>query len=164
MTNNGGIGNNGIIYCYDPATGILSKVYDINTVGIFTPGCGFVLYNNLLYATTKTGGANNNGAIFSFDPATNTATSLYNLATATGININNALTVYNNKMYGTSISGGLNGRGCIFEFNPATNTVATLHNFICAGLTGFHPQGGPNVSGNNLYCTTTRRGVITNVV
>ena len=160
MTNANGIGNNGIVYSYDIATGVLSKVYDVQNGGSWVPNGAFTLYNNKLYGTTSGGGTDNFGGVFVYDPATNTASTAASFSTALGLNVSNAPTLYNNKFYLMAYSGGAS-RGSILQFDPATNALTNIYDFTTnAGGNGYDPTGGLTVNGNFLYAVIREPGIV----
>ena len=143
-TQYGGINNLGVVFEWNPATDVFTKLYD----GTVATGREFynnvTVYNNKLYGTSHLGGANNFGVLYSIDPALpigSNYTIIKEFAYADGANANNNdMIVHNNKLYGCLNQGGNNFGGTLFELDPATNIFTKLFDFEYT-ISGRHPLG-----------------------
>ncbi|WP_026898830.1 choice-of-anchor tandem repeat GloVer-containing protein [Daejeonella oryzae] len=71
VTRSGGAGNNGVIYSFDPATSVYSKLKDFQGAdGSYVNGRGSLIEasDGKLYGVTSRGGKDNFGVLFSYDP------------------------------------------------------------------------------------------------
>jgi uncharacterized repeat protein (TIGR03803 family) len=134
MTYEGGNTDEGVLFVYDPATDIYTKLKDFSPADGRLPYGSLTVYNNKLYGMTTSGGGgtglSGGGVIFEYDPATNVYTKkkAFNYSgnlTEGGIPYG-SITLMNNKLYGTTYYGGTNGRGVIFEFDPVIGTYTNL--------------------------------------
>jgi len=127
MMRYGGMRDHGIIYEYDPATGIYKKVFDLYYVDGERPQGNLVLRNGKMYGMTADGGSNDYGVLFEFDPVT------YNCVKKKEFNIGSSpygdLTWFNNKFYGLLRFTGASGGGGLFEYDPVTNEMAYKMDF-----------------------------------
>lgn len=171
MTTNGGSSfSGGVIFVFDPATNVYTKLKDFTAslADGSNPNGALTVYNNKLYGLTRNGGSGSSfgvdggGTLFEFDPATNTFTKKKDFILATdGGNPVSTLTVFGTKLYGTTSQGGSLGSGVLFEFDPATNTYTKRKEFSLnapANSDGAVPTGSLAVFNNKLYGTTEFRG------
>ena len=155
----GGNNNFGVLFEWDPATNILTKLYDFDgTNGKYGYG-GMVLYNGKFYGTTKEGGSNNAGVIFEFDPSDNTYIKKIDLVAATGVNPQGNMVLHQDKFYGLTRSGGSANLGTLFEWDPVNNIYLVKQNFT--GSNGSTPEyteltviPAPVAAGNPGNCET----------
>jgi len=158
-TNGGGIGGNGVIFRFDPATGVEQVLYQF-TGG--ADGCypnGLTLYKGVLYGTAIACGNAGYGSVFSIDLATETYHTLYSFQNgADGSYPQGNLLAYNGLLWGTADYGGINNAGSLFSFNPATATLTPLHSFG-TGNDAAYPANGLIVFKKVLYGTTQYGGV-----
>lgn len=142
MTENGGVHNAGILFSYDPASGVYKKLVDFTGTSNGGSPYGALIEgpNGLLYGMTEGGGANNHGTIFSFNYATNSLTVLYSFNSTQGRSPFGSLTqASDGKLYGMTESGGSNDFGTIFSFNPNSKDYNVVHHFD--GPNGRSPYG-----------------------
>ena len=133
----GGASDHGVVYEYDPATGILTKKRDFNvaTTGKSMRG-NLLVYNNKLWGfNSESTGASAGGYIFSYDPATNTLSGKVELGTIGGKFGSGTMAVLNNKFY-AEIPGGTNNKGLIFQYDPATNVLTKEYDLVAANPNG----------------------------
>jgi uncharacterized repeat protein (TIGR03803 family) len=139
----GGSSNFGVLFEYDPATGILAKKIDFNgTINGRLPYEGLTLSSNgKLYGTTISGGTSNTGTLFEYEPATGILTKKFDFdGGENGSNPYGKLTESNNgKLYGITQQGGASDKGVLFEYTPATNTYTKKIDFN--GSNGSRPEG-----------------------
>ena len=76
MTSGGGTNNSGVLFEYDPETGIYTKKvnFDGTNTGSSPQGSLMQASNGKLYGMTSDGGTNYRGVIFEYNPETNTYT------------------------------------------------------------------------------------------
>jgi len=119
-TNNGGANNNGTIFAFDSATGLITLKGSFG--GASNDGYGpqaalTAAGNGIYYGTTLAGGANNYGTIFAFNSATGSIT-FQDFSSSNGANPTASLVAAGNGLYyGTTQLGGLNNNGAIFAFD-----------------------------------------------
>ncbi|MEP6951871.1 MAG: choice-of-anchor tandem repeat GloVer-containing protein [Ginsengibacter sp.] len=134
MTKFGGNSNKGVIFSYDPATGIYAKLLDFDgTNGAIPSGSLIQASNGKLYGMTMSGGTSVDdefSAIFSFDPLSSTFTKLKELHRADGYEpLGSLVQASNGKLYAMTSNGGSLNAGGIFSFDPVTGTYTKLMDF-----------------------------------
>jgi uncharacterized repeat protein (TIGR03803 family) len=132
VTESGGLNNAGVLFEYDPATGVYTKKIDFTTATGKAPTGSLTLAGNgKLYGMTSQGGANSIGVIYEYDPATNTYAKKIDLTSAGGSSpYGNSLYLHTNgKFYGMTTFGGANNFGALFEYDPANNTYTKKIDF-----------------------------------
>lgn len=147
----GGKNNEGVIYRYDPLTGISQKLFDFTIANGNRPNGSLLLYNNKFYGITAQGGSDNFGTIYEFDPATNIFTKKIDLTSALGGFSNNTLAAFNNKLYATTGNGAANGFGAIIEYDPATNICTNKINLTNTPTIGRQCWSGLTLFNNKFY-------------
>lgn len=129
----GGANDTGVIFSYDPSSGIYKNLYDfkLSTGGHPQDGNLFQASNGKLYGTTLEGGANNFGVIFSFDPTNNSYSDVHDFTGVDGKSpyYGTFLQIGDSDLYGTVSYGGSAGNGVLFKFNPSNNQYTVLQNF-----------------------------------
>ncbi len=158
MTQNGGIWNDGVLFCFNPVTEKDSVVFSFNdTNGMGPQGSLFQALDGKLYGMTQYGGSNNDGVIFSLDPITGKDSVLVNFNGTNGAN-----PVYVNLrqdtdglLYGLTAGGGL-GVGVLFSFNPITGKDTVLLQFN--NNPGFPPNGSLTNDTNGILYGMTYKG------
>jgi uncharacterized repeat protein (TIGR03803 family) len=70
VTEKGGSNNKGVLFEFNPTTGVYTKKIDFSNNDGSNPTCGLTEANGKLYGGTRYGGFNDQGNIFEFDPAT----------------------------------------------------------------------------------------------
>jgi len=158
-TNGGGIGGNGVIYRFDPATGVEKVLYQF-TGG--ADGCypnGLTLFKKVLYGTAIACGGASYGSVFSIDLATETYHTLYSFQNgADGSYPQGNLLAFDGALWGTADYGGSNNDGTLFKIDPASGNLTPLHSFG-SGNDASLPANGLIVFKNVLYGTTQYGGV-----
>ncbi len=159
MTSNGGSNGKGVIFSYDPATSIYTKLVDFDGANGANPFGDLVQASDgKLYGMTYFGGDNDYGVIFSYDPATSICSKLKDFDGINGANPHGGLIqASNGNLYGMTYSGGDNNIGVIFSYNPASSTFTKLQDFN--GTNGAHPYGDlVQASDGSLYGMTSEGG------
>src|ERR1035437_9846442 len=162
MANSGGAYHYyGVLFSYDPASGIYNDLFDFNdTLGSYPLGRLIQATNGKLYGMTQSGGSGSVGVLFSFDINTHTYLDILDFNLATGnLPYGSLIQASNGKLYGMTQWNGGNGYGVLFSFDPVSNTFTDLFDFNTS--TGEFPQGSLiQASNGKLYGMTTQGGSI----
>lgn len=162
VTSDGGKNGVGVLFEYDPATGVYVKKFDFsNAVGRAPMGSLALGTNGKLYGIATAGGTNNLGTIFEYDLTTNTCTKKIDLSLANGHSpYGNSLCLHSNgKFYGMTLYGGSSNFGVLFEYDAATNTYTKKIDFT-GSANGAYPYGGLMVtSAGKIFGVTSQGGV-----
>lgn len=137
-TINGGDYGFGVIFEYNPLSGIYTKKFDFPVGDGYSNGTLLQASNGNLYGTTGFGGINGAGIIFEYNIGTDTYTKKVDLTEAEGKNPSGLIQATNGKLYGMTNSGGLNGEGVIFEYDFNSNTYTKKFDFM--GTNGINPS------------------------
>lgn len=164
MTPEGGTSGYGVIFEFDPATGVYTKKteFDNNTVG-FGPYDALVeVSNGKFYGLCRDGGLNGNGlgTLFEYDLATNTIAAKVNFTGTNGENPEGGLVkAPNGRLYGVTRRGGAYSLGVLFEYNYTTNTYTKRVDFGITSLAPSEPVASLALSANGkLYGSTVSGG------
>lgn len=162
LTAEGGVGNLGILFEYDPITYIYTKKFDfVGGLNGNNPFGSLVLANDgKLYGVTRLGGTNNNGVLFSYDPATQLFVKLLDFETATsGSDPRGSLIQANDgKLYGMTNLGGNFNNGVLFSYDIHNATFDKEFDFI-GESTGYYPESSLIQANNDkLYGMTSLGG------
>lgn len=133
MTEYGGSFNNGVLFEYDLATGVLTKKYEFPATasGRVPTGALIQLSSGKMYGVTSYGGTENKGTLFEYDPATNIYTKKADFNGTNGYRPKGSLMqASNGKLYGTASFGGNTDNGVLFEFDANTGILTKKVNFI----------------------------------
>ncbi|WKK66356.1 choice-of-anchor tandem repeat GloVer-containing protein [Lutimonas zeaxanthinifaciens] len=155
MTYVGGTSDQGVIFEYDPVTGMYSKKFDFNnTNGARPQGSLTRADNGIFYGMTYHGGAFSRGVLFEYDPTAGTYTKKIDFNGINGQNPYGSLTLADSgKLYGMTVSGGTYGQGVLFEYDPTAGTYTKKIDFN--GSNGARPQGSLTQAPNGkLYGMT----------
>lgn len=165
-TTDGGVNNNGVIWQYELATGLFSKLFDFeeSPTGSY-PYSGQVIVSGVIYGITENGGSSNRGTLYSYEIATNTFTSLKDLGNENVLYPQGTLVeVLPGKLWGTSYQGGFVDAGTVFQYDIATNTVEIIYSLDDEGYKAAQASGGVFLaSDGNVYLQTMRGGSDTEV-
>lgn len=157
VTSAGGASGAGTVFAFNTASATKTTLYSF-TGGADGghPNGDLVLYNGLLYGTTRTS-ASATGTIFSLDPATGVLTTVYRFTGGSdGTAPVAGLTGGKGVLYGTAFSGGANSAGTVFAFTVATAQLSVLHAFSSSDGDG--PAAPLIEVGGVLYGTTDLGG------
>lgn len=158
MTSRGGPNDAGVLFEYNPTSGLFTKKHDFSDAAGYPSGSLVQAGNGKLYGLTENGGPNSNGVLFEFDPATDVFTKKYDLTNANGINpLGSLLLTTNGKLYGMTAYGGVNDKGVIFEYDPTTNIYTKKIEFS-SGSGGYQPEGDLMQATNGKLYGMTRLG------
>lgn len=120
MTRYGGAFDEGVIFSFDPVSGIYKKLNDLNAHGRNPQGSFLEAANGKLYGFTSAGGAGGAGVFFSFDPISFSYKPLYDFAY--GKPAGSLMQASDGKLYGSS-------RGLIFSFDTQSSLFSVLSNY-----------------------------------
>lgn len=163
MTKNGGNGENGTIFSFDPVFSIYTKLKDFDgSDGAGPQGSLMQASNGKLYGMTyfggSIGGTTGNGVLFSIDPATNVYTKLLDFDGLNGSHpYGGLMQASDGKLYGMTAYGGLTGDGVMFTFDPITLEYTKILDFN--GTNGSRPFGNlMQAKDGKLYGMTSEGG------
>ena len=161
-TYSGGANNVGVIFSFDPATSIYTKLYVFDGTNGSNPQLGSLMQgtDGKLYGMTTTGGTTSDGVIFSFDLTTGNFVNLYSFDFTHGATpYGGLIQAANGTLYGMASAGGSGSLGVLFSFNPATNGYTDLLDFN--GTNGASPQRSLTIGSTGLLLGTTNGGGLT---
>ena len=146
----------GVIFSYDPSSGIFSKLKDFDYASGESPYGSLMQANDgKLYGMTSGGGSAGYGVIFSYDPSSASYTIVKDFDNTSGANPRGSLLqASNGKLYGMTSAGGSNGFGVIFSYDPSTNLYSDLKDFD--NTNGSYPYGSlTQANDGKLYGMTS---------
>jgi uncharacterized repeat protein (TIGR03803 family) len=126
MAYEGGNYGTGVIYSFDPAASVYTKLkdFDNSNDGGYPFGSLMQASDRKLYGMTYQGGTNGYGVIFSFDLSTSTYTKLTDFDnTNGGYPYGSLIQASDGKLYGMTYQGGNNGNGVIFQLTPPLRLI-----------------------------------------
>jgi uncharacterized repeat protein (TIGR03803 family) len=144
LTWRGGSNDLGVLFEWDPLTGIFSKKSDFDgTANGSNPEGSLVLSSNgKLYGMTYSGGTYDKGVLFEWDPENDTLIKKFDFNGEVNGSFphGSLIQAKNLKLYGMTSSGSANDDGVIFEFDPFTDTYIKKIDFGVSG-SGKKPYG-----------------------
>ena len=158
----GGASNFGVLFSFDPASGIYTKIIEFNgTNGKHPYGSLAVASNGKLYGMTNAGGSANKGVLFEFDPVAVIYNTMFSFTGTTGSNpgstpYGSLASEPNGKLYGVTYGGGTGDDGVLFEYDPAVSAYSKKYDFD--GTNGTYPFEGLTLASNNKFYGTTNGG------
>jgi uncharacterized repeat protein (TIGR03803 family) len=133
MTRRGGLHGYGVIFEWDPATNIFSKLLDFNGTGngAYPHGSLILAANGKLYGMTSRGGEDEGGVLFEWDPATNIFSKILDFIVhgKGAYPYGSLIQAGNGRLYGMTSRGGENEGGVLFEWNLLTKTYTKKLDF-----------------------------------
>ena len=156
----------GVMYSYDPTSGVFTKLIDFNGTNGENPQGLMQANNNTLYGMARQGGANNAGVLYSYTIGGAFTKLLDFNTTGNGALPTNCKLIQanDNKLYGMTTWGGVNNMGTLFSYDISRPAYAKLFDFN--GLTGSYPSSSLLQANNgvlygvSLYGGTNDDGVI----
>jgi len=137
----GGANDRGVIFEFDPATGVVANVHDFNITEGALPVPGMiVLSNGKLCGVTFGGGSADLGVLFTFDPSTGAFSKKYDFNSTVGGMPQCGLTQSaSGDLFGLAYGGGTYDKGTIYKYDATANTVTKVLDF--SGPDGASPLG-----------------------
>lgn len=163
MTYSGGTSNYGVIFEFDPATGLLTKKVDLTaTIGITPQGNLIQASNGKLYGMMQQGGSGY-GTLFEYDISSNTVTKKFDFSGTNGTYPRGSpIQAADEKLYGLTYQGGANGQGALFEYDIVTSSYTKKADFS-GTVNGSYPHGNlVQASNGKLYGLTNSGGANNN--
>ncbi len=162
LTNLGGTAGLGVLFQFDPATGLFTKKFDFTGLidGQNPFGSLMQALDGKLYGLAFGGGTNGVGTLFQFDPVSNIFIKKYDFAgPVDGQNpIGSLMQATDGKLYGLTSAGGANGVGTIVQYNYATNVLTNLFDFSGIATGGTPPNSLIQATDGKLYGMTNTGG------
>jgi uncharacterized repeat protein (TIGR03803 family) len=158
-TSFGGSNNYGVVFSYNPALSIYTKLRDFSLSDGINPSGNLVQASNyVLYGMTPAGGSNGYGTIFSFYPSSSSLKKIKDFKGQDGAQPYGGIIQHSGgDLYGMTTNGGANSSGVLFSYNFYTSTYTILVNFN--NTSGSHPYGGlTEASDKKLYGMTFTGG------
>ena len=131
MTNIGGTNGDGVIFNYNPTTGLDSVLVSLSGLsnGDKADGDVYQATDGFLYGMTSGGGSVGAGVLFKFNRVTLKDSVLLNCGTDQYYTLNSPMQASNGLLYGMTVSGGTSDYGSLFSYNPSTGKDSLLLNF-----------------------------------
>ena len=155
----------GMIFSFDPTTGVFTNQYNFNTQTGFSPNTNIIqAADGKFYGTTKYA-LGRRGTIFSYKPETDTYEKLFQFITGTeeeeyySWGMGKAFTqARNGLLYGVGVNiTNMEDKGILYSFNPRNSNLQTLYDFN--GINGETPVDAPlQLSDGRLIGLTTYGG------
>jgi len=130
-TQGGGNNSDGVIFSFDIASGVYTKLHDFNGTNGMYPNASLIqATNGKLYGMTANGGSYYNGVLYSYEIGTSTFSKLYDFNSIDGSNPKRGVTqASSGKLHGTTYSGGTSGAGVAFSYDILTGTYTKQVDF-----------------------------------
>jgi len=131
MTNAGGGSGDGVIYSFEPGTGIYTLLHEFNTAahGGKPYGRLYQASDGDLYGMASTGGLNGDGILFKYDPDIDLFVLRISFDGIDGASPNGNLVEYEGFLYGMTTEGGANNEGTLFRYDKIANQITRLADF-----------------------------------
>ena len=163
MTKWGGVDGQGVLFEFDPATGILINEYDFGWAAEGKGGrpIGRLIQasNGKLYGMTSYGGINfNRGTLFEYDISTNTFTKKHDFYQDGRAPEGSLIETQPGILYGLTKAGGTNDHGTLFEYVISSDSLTVKHHFS-NNTDGREPSGDLITASNGkLYGLASNGG------
>lgn len=143
-TYEGGLNNRGIIYKFDVANDVFTKIHDMDEDnGGNCWNSMLRLGPDLLLGGVATGSLNSGGYLFTLVPSMDEVTLVTNFSLLTGANpVGDLVTGADGELYGLLSQGGTGAFGTLCRFDATTYQPSVLHHFT-GGSDGGLPRGEP---------------------
>jgi uncharacterized repeat protein (TIGR03803 family) len=158
LTEKGGQYNLGVLYEFDPNTGVYSKKFDFNgATNGSNPKGALSEFNGKLYGITYDGGSGGSGVIFEYNPVTNVFTKKLDINTSLhGSFCYGNLVLFQNNFYALLSDAPGSIEGSIIRWNPVTNVCTKMQDFVSPN--GRFPYCSLVIKNNKLYGMTSSGG------
>jgi uncharacterized repeat protein (TIGR03803 family) len=162
MTTYGGQNGDGVLFEFDPATGIFTKKLDFNGFETGSYPHGNLIQsqtNGKLYGLTSYSDSDHRGVLFEYDLSTDTLIKKVDFGGSdNGYDPEGSLTeLGNGHLYGLTTMGGTADAGTIFDYDPASGQYFKKYDFN--GTDGGYPYGSLAIASNGkLYGMTMTGG------
>jgi uncharacterized repeat protein (TIGR03803 family) len=150
------------------AQGTLTLIHTFDGIDGMAPISRPAFYGGTVYGTTQHGGSNNYGTVFAVSTNGLDFRTLYSFTGGSdGGEPVGDLVLISNVLYGVADTGGY-GSGTVFSLNTDGSGFRVLHSFSWLGpyalsnSDGAYPSGALVLSGNTLYGTAFKLGVLSN--
>ncbi|MBX7227854.1 MAG: hypothetical protein K1X55_17595 [Chitinophagales bacterium] len=144
----------GVIFQYNPATGIYSEkfVFDNSLNGNTPYGSLLQASDGMLYGTTYKGGINNEGVLFQYNPATHVYTKKidFDRKTIGGKPEGSLIQLADGMLYGTTSTSEAGAEGTIFQYDPLAGTINKKAGFTNSMSTGRSPKGSLTLANDGM--------------
>jgi uncharacterized repeat protein (TIGR03803 family) len=161
MTKYGGVNNKGVLFQYDPATNVFTKMIDFNGGNGALPVGGLIQASDgKIYGMTTEGGLFTYGVLFQHDITTNTLVKKLDFRGALNgsLPFGDLIQASNGKLYGLTSSGGINNGGVLFQYNIITDSLLKKYEFSYGTIADRPRSTLMQASNGNLYGTAIYGG------
>ena len=161
LTSSGGSNTKGVLFDFDPASGILSKRMDFDGIPAGSSPFGSLMLasDGKIYGLTYSGGLNNYGVLFEYDCATDGFIKKVDFSETTngGYPFGSLVNTSGHDLYGMTTYGGTSDFGVLFLYNPVSATYTRRVDF--SGIpNGGYPVGNLLDASNGLLYGITYGG------
>jgi len=159
MTNAGGGSGDGVIYSFEPGTGIYTLLHEFNTAahGGKPYGRLYEASDGDLYGMASTGGLNGDGILFKYDPDIDLFGLRISFDGADGASPYGSLVEYDGFLYGMTTEGGVNNEGMLFRYDKVANQTTKLADFYGDDY-GDYPYGSLTLGQDGVLYGQTYSG------
>lgn len=160
FTNEGGTFDYGVLFEFNPNTGVFTKKFDFNgTLGRFPRGFLLLAANGSLYGASGNGGSQTQ--IFQYDPIGDIFTPKVNLPGGASDVYGSLIQTSDGKIYGLARDGGANYNGIIFQYDYNTNICLKKFDFNWTP-TGADPYGSLTLASDGMLYGMASEGGVAN--
>jgi uncharacterized repeat protein (TIGR03803 family) len=158
-TQQGGTNGSGTVFSIGTNGGNYTRLRSFtNSPDGKSPRSTLLISGSRIFGTTASGGTNNNGTIYSLGTNGANYAILYKFTNSpNGSGPIGNLALSNDTIYGITGSGGTNGSGSLYSISTNGQSETILHSYTFL-FDGFFPFGGPVLSGQTLYASTSQGG------
>lgn len=161
LTNTGGASDFGVLFQFDPATGVYSKKADFDgeLTGSNPLGALIQTKNGKFYGLTSGGGKNGYGCLFEYDALNSKLIKKVDFEAGAngGRPYGSLVEAADGNLYGLTTVGGSNDFGVLFQFDPTSSNYTVKINFDDVAL-GASPQSSLLLAKNGKLYGVTEYG------
>lgn len=165
LTSKAGENAAGVLFQYNPATGIYTQKVDFkaNITGKTPSGSLLKVNDGMLYGMTSKGGENNKGTLFQYNPTTSVLVKEFDFNDSIGGEPTGSLIQADDgKLYGMTSKGGIHNLGVLFSYDFNTSIYTKLFDFDGA-VNGANPLGDLLLASNGMLYGITNKGGISDL-